>query len=313
LRVRRETNSCRGKRSDPYHLALVIEGGGMRGVVSGGMISALEAEGFLPCFDSVHGSSAGACAGAYFIAGQARLGTQIYYEDVNNSRFINPWRPLIGRPIMNTHFLIDEVMRTTKPLDVGRVLATSGMLHVVATDAETGEGRTYTEFRDAAHFFSVLKGTITIPIIGGSAVDVDGAKLVDGGIVQQVAVRSAIDAGATHILVLMTRRDGELERPDRTWRLAVESLGLRILHHSKLAMAYERRNPGINKTLDFIRHPPPSLSIDSIVRPADALEIERLTISAALLIAADQEAQRAVLDYVYDAHDDPASSRSMRD
>jgi predicted patatin/cPLA2 family phospholipase len=299
LRVRRETKSCRGRRSDPHHLALVIEGGGMRGVVSGGMISALEAEGFLHCFDSVHGSSAGACAGAYFIAGQARLGTQIYYEDVNNSRFINRWRPFIGRPIMNTHFLIDEVMHVMKPLDVGRVLATNGMLHVVATDAETGEGRTYAQFRDAAHFFSVLKGTITIPIIGGSPVDVDGAKLVDGGIVQQVAVRSAIDAGATHILVLMTRRDGELERPDGTWRLAVESLGLRVLHHSKLAMAYERRNPGINQTLEFIKHPPAGLNIDSIVRSATALDIDRLTVSTPLLKAADQEAQRAVLDYVY--------------
>ena len=88
LRLRQDTASACGNRADPYHLALVIEGGGMRGVVSGGMVSALEERALLRCFDSVHGSSAGACAGAYFVAGQARLGTRIFYED---------WRRILQR------------------------------------------------------------------------------------------------------------------------------------------------------------------------------------------------------------------------
>jgi predicted patatin/cPLA2 family phospholipase len=103
--MRQETHSTRSRRADPHHLALVIEGGGMRGVVSGGMVTALEARGLLDCFDSIHGSSAGACAGAYFLAGQARLGTRIYYEDINNKRFIDRWRPWIGRPNYERAFL----------------------------------------------------------------------------------------------------------------------------------------------------------------------------------------------------------------
>ena len=69
MHVRQEAGSRRASRTDPHHLALVIEGGGMRGVVAGGMVGALEERGFLDCFDSIHGSSAGACAGAYFLAG----------------------------------------------------------------------------------------------------------------------------------------------------------------------------------------------------------------------------------------------------
>jgi predicted patatin/cPLA2 family phospholipase len=122
--------------------------------------------------------------------------------------------------------------------------------------------------------------------------------LVDGGIVQQIAIDSAIAAGASHILVLMTRREGELERIVGSLALAIEAFGLRLMQGEKIAAAYKRRNPGINRMLEFIKNPPASLKIDTIVRPADSLDIDRLTTSAKMLIAADHEAQRAVFGYL---------------
>src|ERR1700750_2533864 len=89
LRARGTDGSRRLARNDPFHLALVLEGGGMRGVVCIGMAAGFEQLGFSRCFDSVHGSSAGACGGAYFCSGQALYGGAIYYEDVNNRRFID--------------------------------------------------------------------------------------------------------------------------------------------------------------------------------------------------------------------------------
>ena len=145
----------------------------MRGVVAGGMVSGLEELGLLDCFDTIHGSSAGACAGAYLLAGQAKLGTSIYYEDINNKSFINLWRGLIGRPIMNTHFLIDHVMRTIKPLNVDEIRRHPGILHVVATRASTGEPITFSHFEDTDDFFHKLKASISIPIIAGKGVIVD--------------------------------------------------------------------------------------------------------------------------------------------
>ena len=58
----------------------------MRGVVAAGMVTAIQELGLTGCFDTIHGSSAGACAGAYLMTDQARLGTSIFYEDINNSR-----------------------------------------------------------------------------------------------------------------------------------------------------------------------------------------------------------------------------------
>src|SRR5437762_13550 len=72
------------KRVDGFKLGLAIEGGSMRGVVSAGMVTALEYLQLLNVFDSVYGSSAGAFNGAFFVANQAAYGTTIYYENINN-------------------------------------------------------------------------------------------------------------------------------------------------------------------------------------------------------------------------------------
>jgi predicted patatin/cPLA2 family phospholipase len=121
LLKRSHDESVRGCRNDGWHLALVFEGGGMRGVVSIAMASAFEDRGLLSAFDSLHGSSAGACGCAYFAAGQSKTGASIYYEDINNKRVINKRRIITARPIMDTDYLVDVVMRSVKPLKGGKL------------------------------------------------------------------------------------------------------------------------------------------------------------------------------------------------
>jgi len=60
-------------------LALSIEGGGMRGAVSGGMAAAIACLGLSNAFDSIYGSSAGSIIGSYFVSRQLYLDV---YTDV---------------------------------------------------------------------------------------------------------------------------------------------------------------------------------------------------------------------------------------
>lgn len=83
VRERVKSESKPGRRlksssSDRAHLALVIEGGGMRGAVSAGMAAALSTLDMLDAFDSIHGSSAGAIVGAYLVSRQ--LCTDVYTD-----------------------------------------------------------------------------------------------------------------------------------------------------------------------------------------------------------------------------------------
>ncbi|MCF4164201.1 patatin-like phospholipase family protein [Zavarzinia compransoris] len=208
VRARRASGSRPGARDDGCRLALCIEGGGMRGVVAGGMVSALEALGLVDCIDVVYGTSAGACAGAYMLAGQALQGTSIFYEDINNPTFLRIGRVLIRRPIMRVDYLIDHVMRRSRPLDTAAVLASPIPLVMMTTDVETGKAHALRDFPDGDSVLEGLRATTRLPLVAGMPVTWrDGRQLVDGALTEPIAVETAAVEGATHILVLTTRHD----------------------------------------------------------------------------------------------------------
>jgi hypothetical protein len=79
LHERYHSHSTPANRSDTHKLALTIEGGGMRGAVSGGMAAAIVCLGLSNAFDSIYGSSAGSIIGSYFVSRQLYLDV---YTDV---------------------------------------------------------------------------------------------------------------------------------------------------------------------------------------------------------------------------------------
>jgi len=122
-------------------IALVIEGGGMRGCVTAGMVCAIDYLGLRDCVDVVYGSSAGSIIGAYFITGQLPwFGPEVYYDQLTTAgkSFIDTGRLLralglgiinpkllrdvitrrnAGKPVLDLDFLLKETMQETKPLD----------------------------------------------------------------------------------------------------------------------------------------------------------------------------------------------------
>lgn len=122
-------------------IALVIEGGGMRGCVTAGMVCAINYLGLRDCVDVVYGSSAGSIIGAYFITGQLPwFGPEVYYDQlpVAGKSFIDPGRllralglgllnprllkdvltrPNAGKPVLNLDYLLKDTLQTSKPLD----------------------------------------------------------------------------------------------------------------------------------------------------------------------------------------------------
>jgi predicted patatin/cPLA2 family phospholipase len=192
-------------------VALVVEGGAMRGVVSAGMVSALEDLGYGHAFDAVYGASAGAISAAYFLAGQARLGTTIFHDDINNRHFIDLRRPLLGRPIVNLSFLLEEVVVRRKPLDVARVLGSPTPLRVLATDVVAGASCVLRDFQDAPALLAALRAGATMPVIAGGPFEYAARQLLDASLTEPIPIASAELDKHTHALVLLTR--GAAMRP----------------------------------------------------------------------------------------------------
>src|SRR3954470_23870387 len=97
-------------RAPGARLALVIEGGGMRGVVSAGMTAAIERLGLTGRFDVVVGASAGALNGAAMLAGAAAAGAESSHRTLAGSAaFLRPARLLLGRPALDVRWVLEHV------------------------------------------------------------------------------------------------------------------------------------------------------------------------------------------------------------
>jgi predicted patatin/cPLA2 family phospholipase len=189
---RRHADGSRpGYRADGHRIALAIEGGSSRGTYSSGMVMALEELGLTRCFDAVYGSSAGALNGAWLLSGRALTGMRGWWDPEIMRQVINPWRFLRGRPVVDTNYLVETVYQELTPMDFPAILA-----NPVNT---------------------ALRATACLPVLGGKPVFLAGRRYVDGGVAEPLPFRTALANGATHVLMLRTRR--ATERPTRPRRM----------------------------------------------------------------------------------------------
>jgi predicted patatin/cPLA2 family phospholipase len=199
-------------------LALVVEGGGMRGVISGGALVALEKLGLCGVFDEVYGESAGAINACYFLAGQAEFGSRIYADYLSTLRFVNPLR--LGT-ILDIGYAIYDVVGGSMRLDCDAVLRSPSRMFVALTEVERGVSRLVDVKSEGIPLLKLLEGTGAITPLYNKPVEIQGAHYVDGGITNPIPVKSAIQQGCTHILVLLTRPLGFVMRPYNTFERAL--------------------------------------------------------------------------------------------
>ena len=183
--------------------ALVLAGGSTRGAIQIGMLQVLAEHGFVP--DRVYGSSVGAINGAGFAADPTRQGVErmaqiwlsLKREDIyRTGRLHGPWLYFQQRDAVYANSglrtIVDEGFR------LERLEESVIPIEVVATSLTDGGERwfTYGPAVDA------ILASAAMPAIF-PPVEIDGEKYIDGGVVNNVPIQRAIDAGATRIVVLL--------------------------------------------------------------------------------------------------------------
>jgi predicted patatin/cPLA2 family phospholipase len=298
LRARAESGSVPGHRDDPHRIALVIEGGGMRGVVSAAMTAAIARLGLTDCFDLVVGASAGALNGAALLGGVAPAGAKMYCGPLASRAFVNPARVLRGRPVLDVRYVLHY---TSPEVDAGRherALASPIALHCVAVGVETAAAHHFTGMRTRDELITALLATSRMPWAGGAPVEVGGRRYLDGGLAAPIPVGEAIAAGATHVLALQTRPDGVPRRSfsrlgDRLIERHLRGLNpaLVSLYRGRIA-AYERVVADIaRRSRDATGGPPHVLGLRP---PAGTPVVGQLERRSDVLAAAAAHAERLV-------------------
>jgi predicted patatin/cPLA2 family phospholipase len=205
LRRRRDDGSRPGARTDGQTLALAVAGGGMRGIVSAAMLTALEDLGFARAFDAVYGCSSGAINSAYFLVGEGWYPLSIYYDDLTTKRFLDFRRALIGRAMLDLSYAFDVVVESLKPLDYATVLASPVRLNVAISLVDELKAIAPSNFTSKEELKSALKASGWLPIATKGTATFRNQRALDGGVLVAHPFRFAVSNGCTHILSLSTR------------------------------------------------------------------------------------------------------------
>jgi predicted patatin/cPLA2 family phospholipase len=310
LAARHRAGSQPLARDDGLRIALIIEGGGMRGIISAGMALTLDELGLVPAFDAVYGASAGAITGAWLLSRPE--GLRGWAEPAYAKTLIRRSALLRGRPVVDIRALIEDLYQTTFPMDFAAVLASPIELHPLATDAATGQSTDLRPFIGTpAELRLALRASAALPLLAGPPVEFAGRRLYDAGVSESVPYRTALAQGATHLLILRSRRaaapspDGSPPRSARL--LARTTLRRETPALRAIFLARESRRAADDQLLadyeaasavTFVpaTHP----AVFSIRPAADSPAVSRLATDGAVLHAA-LEAGRAAAHRALDA------------
>jgi NTE family protein len=208
------------------------------------MLQVLTEHGFRP--DRIYGSSVGAVNGVVFAADPTRRGvermTEIWRgltrDDIYpQGRLHGPWLYLQQRDSVYPNSGLRKVIEDG--IDFERLEDALIPVEVVATSLTDGQERwfTYGSAMDA-----VLAST-AVPAIF-PPVEIDGERFIDGGVVNNVPIRRAIESGATRIVVLLC---GTPVYSPSSPRRPVEAMltALLISIHSRFARDMAQLPPGV--------------------------------------------------------------------
>ncbi|GAA4367596.1 patatin family protein [Actinomadura verrucosospora] len=297
-----------GARDDGHRVALAIEGGGMRGTVSAGMALAIHELGLLPLFDAVYGSSAGAISAAWLLSTTPE-GVRGWTDPVFARTLIRKRNLLRGRPIVDVEQLVEEVYIRRFPLNYASVLASPIEFHPLATDVVTGGPvDLHSALVDERALRLALRASAALPLLSGRPVSVGPGLYYDAGVAEAIPFRQALRDGATHVLVLRSRRlsDRAPERPAPSFgsRL-VADVGLRR-YTAELKATFLARDARLAEADLLLAahdadqdHAGPAVL--SIRPPEDSPRISRLESDGALLHAAFEAGRAAATTRLADA------------
>jgi|GEM_PF-476502 len=228
----------------PPMTAFVLAGGGSRGAVQVGMLAELVDRGIRA--DRVYGASVGAVNGAAYAGDPTPEGVR-HLERIWRSlsgdtifpkrRAEGPWTFFQQRQAVHSNSGLRRILENG--LRIERMEDAVVPFEVVATSLTDGRERWLTR----GPVVDAVLASAAIPALF-PPVNIDGDVLIDGGVVDNVPISRAIDAGATRVFVLLC---GPLHYRPRTARRPVEAVltGLFVAVHARFARELAMVPPGI--------------------------------------------------------------------
>lgn len=247
---------------------LILEGGAMRGMFTAGVTDVLMEQGIE--FDGAVGVSAGAAFGCNYKSRQVGRALRYNKRFCNDRRYCGLRSLLLTGNIYNTDFAYREVPLHLDAFDFAAYAANPMEFWLVCTDIKTGLPvyHRYDGYHD--HGFDWIRASASMPMVSRT-VEIDGQKLLDGGISDAIPLRFFEHSGYNRNVVILTQPADYRKKKTSAMPL------IRLLYrkYPALVNAMETRHRMYNDTLEYIAQQEAAGNI-LVIRPAAPLPVSRV-------------------------------------
>ncbi|AHD05414.1 phospholipase, patatin family [Paenibacillus larvae subsp. larvae DSM 25430] len=227
-------------------VGLVLEGGGMRGIYTAGVLEFFIENDFYTPY--VIGVSAGACNATSYIARQMGRNRKVTVDYVRDPRYLsyrNLWRE---KSIFGMNFIFNKLPNELEPFDFESFYSSEQNFVVGTTDAHTGEPVFFSKKETGEQTLQIVQASSSLPFLS-QPVKYGGRVLFDGGVSAPIPIlQSEKDGNKKHVVVL-TRPAGYRKKPAKGRWLAKRFYP----EYSGLVQALANRARVYNETLEYIQ------------------------------------------------------------
>lgn len=247
---------------------LILEGGAMRGMFTCGVIDVMMENGIT--FDGAVGVSAGAAFGVNYKSGQIGRGLRYNMRYCGDRRYCGIHSLITSGDWYNREFCYNEVPLKHDPFDFEAYQANPMDFYVVCTDIETGKAvyRKY-EGREEEGF-DWIRASASMPLVS-NVVEIEGMKLLDGGIADAIPVRFMEQAGYDWNVAILTQPANYFKKKNEMMPL----VKLKYRNYPKLVQVMENRHRVYNETLAYVSRQERAGKL-FVIRPDGKLPVSRV-------------------------------------
>ena len=247
--------------------ALVLEGGGMRGIFTCGVLDYLMDNKI--SFPYSVGVSAGACNGLSYMSHQRGRGKYSNIDLLAKYKYIGI-RPLLKRRgLIDQQLLFHSFPDRILPYNYKAYAENPGRFEMVTTDCVSGKPCYWEEKYDEKRIIDIVKASSSLPY-ACPIIYVDGKPMLDGGIVDSIPLQRAFDLGYENCVVVLTRNKGY-----RKSEKEVIVPHFIYKEYPRLRVALRNRNKVYNEQLELVERLEDEGKI-KVIRPLKPIVVDRM-------------------------------------
>ncbi len=192
-----------------YQAGLVLEGGGMKGVYTAGVLDFFLDKGI--SFDHCYGVSAGACILCSFLSKQRGRAFRTYMDYLNDKRYCSIHSLLTTGDLFGAKFCYDTIPNELLPYDYETFHQYTGQAYAVATEMESGRP-TYFLLKEMHRDIIAVRASASLPLVSRN-VKIGAKHYLDGGVADSIPIAKSIADGNPRSVVILTKDAGYVRKP----------------------------------------------------------------------------------------------------